>query len=221
MSANKGFVVYAELDNLEFGHQKSRPNHAAIVSINFDDGTYEYLDTKSLYPERIYELITHPAPDTVMFMSFRRAEVGDDPIKLHIYKFDDSIKKIKHEKSIDILRSYHFFHLLDEKIVFVRINLRLNFNETIFEAIMYIDHNDRCLEIPNTGVCLKPRPSLDITDIGRVSIQICYIIYIFRYHALMKLTGTELNYSTFCLWKMPISRKNIQPWQFRSCGHLK
>lgn len=188
MSANRAFVIYEKSTRKRSHSSTLLPIYAAILSIDFDDESYQFIDNvllKSGMP--LTFSICHPIVDTVMFTNLH--ETNKYQYSLNILKLNASYSKILERKLIDISLNHRYFHIIDGKIVFANLN-RTNLIQhiTSVKCFMYINHNGDFVEIENTGASLKPRLPFYMTDVGAVSR--CFLIIL---HALFYFLAAIYN----------------------------
>jgi hypothetical protein len=143
LSTNRGLVVYRTLDD---------SSYASIVNINYTDRTYEVLYTKELGFQATHcQFVSRPTFDTVMFESIQGIRLFDGVVKLNIFNVNNLLSKINNCRSINISYTDRSFHIIDGRIVFARV---ARHESSLIVKLMYIDDNERSIEIENTGASL-------------------------------------------------------------------
>lgn len=131
----------------------------SIISINFDDETYELIGVP-------YELpfVHLVLPDWINYLpnygiaircAYRRENEWPLSTRLHLFKLDSSLSNIEFHRSLSIPTTGYFFHMIDEKIVFANPNRRAQHRWVTVENFMKVNDDYSLSEFENTRVCLK------------------------------------------------------------------
>jgi hypothetical protein len=122
--------------------------------MDFSNETYAVIDSKVLTDTNgIDTRIYNPTIDTVMFVRCNGAWTIERQDKLNIFKLNASLSKIERHRIINISNNEKYFHMIDGMVVFVRSH---QLTPVVNVKLMYIDQNDKRVEIETNGEDPKP-----------------------------------------------------------------
>jgi hypothetical protein len=161
-------MVYAKVNEAKCGSYTGSypPLNASIVKINFNNGTYEFIDGKQLGSQEIKHSAFYSTPDTVMLVGYitRRGERPQHQI--NIFKLNAGLSKFENYRKINIQSNYNHFHMIDGQIVFLDVSNRHDM--TIVRSLIYIDSSENFITMENTGACLRAGVLSEAINVGYV-----------------------------------------------------
>lgn len=166
LTLNRGFIVYGTSTDPGFHRHTHACDsiHAALISIDFDDETYEFIGNSYEFLNGIFVYWTsmfHPLPNIIMVICGHNIPWG---VKLYIFKLNGSLSTINFQQSIEIPFDSRWFHQFEGKIVFARGGSKIVF------CFTYMNEDNSLVEIENTGTLLRGHSTFDISNFSYVSL---------------------------------------------------
>lgn len=135
----------------------------SIISLNFQDETYDFADTQTLSNIASLREICYDSKTDIALVKYRQT---DGIYKLQIFQIDDLFSKLSFQKSLDFFDQYCHFNIVDGRIVFAKIQI---FPKRHVESMMFVDENDSLKEIEGSGASFESKFLCEEEGFGRVS----------------------------------------------------